>query len=142
MNEAVEEEVFTSYHYEAAIAYEHLTSKSFEETNWDKILMWYEKLVEIQPSTFTKLNIAIVQIQRKEYELASNLLVDIDPLDLEQRAYLYYGAWAEYYNEQREFTKALTSLKQAIKLVNNDAEKNYLIKKKDVLDLILNQQSS
>ena len=95
--------------------------------------MWYEKLIRIQNSTLTRLNIAVVHIQRKDYEKASSLLLEIDPLDLEQRAYLYYGTWAEFYTERTEYSKALTSLEEAIKLVHNEAEKNYLTKKKEAL---------
>ncbi|MEL6562634.1 MAG: sigma-70 family RNA polymerase sigma factor [Bacteroidota bacterium] len=134
MNEAVTEEHYTSYHYEAAIASEHLISKSFEETNWDKILMWYERLIEIQPATITALNIAVVHIQRKDFAKADKLLVEMDPLDLEQRAYLYYGAWAELYTQQKVYDKAIKSLNEAIRLVNNDAEKSYLLKKKRTLE--------
>lgn len=137
MNDAVADEIYTSYHYEAAIASEHLISKNFEETNWDKILMWYERLAKIQSSAFTQLNIAMVQIQRKQYEEASKILLETDPLDLEQRAYLYYGTWAEYYKERAEYDKALNSLEEAIKLVNNEAEKNYLVRKKNTLISLL-----
>lgn len=133
MNEAVSDGEYSSYHYEAAIASEHLISKRFEDTDWDKILMWYERLVAIQPAAITMLNIAVVHIQRKDYQKASNLLVELDPLDLEQRAYLYYGAWAELFTHQKAYAKAIKSLEEAIGLVNNEAEKSYLISKKALL---------
>lgn len=133
MDEAVTDGIYSSYHYEAAIASEHLISKSFEDTNWDKILMWYEKLAEIQPAAITMLNIAVVHIQRKDYQKASDILLEQDPLDLEQRGYLYYGTWAELYLHQGEYHKAIKSLEEAIRLVNNDAEKCYLTKKKAAL---------
>lgn len=130
MEKAVKEGVYSSYHYEAAIAWEHLTSRDFDSTNWEKILMWSERLAAIQPSAFTSLNIAMVHIQLAQFETASNMLVEIDPMSLEQRAYLYYGAWAEYYTKTGEMRKAIKSLDTAIAHVSNIAEKNYLIRKK------------
>ncbi|MGB3467048.1 MAG: DUF6596 domain-containing protein, partial [Cyclobacteriaceae bacterium] len=133
MNRAVHSGVYSTYHYEAAIASEHLISKSFEATDWDRILMWYERLLAIQPSVFTRLNIATVQIQRKNYAEAESILLKIDPSDLQQRAYLYYGARAELYSATKKDKEALASLEAAINLVSNEAEKEYLLSKKEAL---------
>jgi len=133
MNHAVTDENYTTYHYEAAIASEHLISRNFEATDWDKILMWYERLAELQQSAFTSLSIAMVHIQRKDYAAASEILVEIDPNELEQRAYLYYGAWAEYYSEKKEWEKAIKSIDSALNIVNNESEKRYLQKKKEAM---------
>jgi len=133
MMKAVEEEQFSSYHYEAAIAAEHLKAPSFEKTDWDKILIWYQKLFEIQPSAFNQLNIANIQIQREEFEEALRLLNEVNPSDLEQRAYLYYGVKAEYFAQTEQFKKAIQSIDAALELVRNEAEKNYLIQKKGTL---------
>ena len=130
MDQAVKNGHYSSYHYEAAIACEHLISKDFASTDWQKILMWYERLASLQSTPFTRLNIAMVHIQLKAFEKASDLLVEIDPLSLEQRSYLYYGAWAEYYIGQGAFDKALKSLDTAIEHVSSSAEKNYLLKKR------------
>ena len=130
MNKAVETELFTSYHYEAAIAVEHLKAKSFEMTNWAKILSWYEKLYQLQPSPFNLLNLAMVQLQRTDYVKAFNLLKQINPKDLEQRAYLYYGSYAEYFVLTGEIKKALKSIDTALQLVRNEAERQFLLKKK------------
>ena len=89
MGKAVVTDTFTSYHYEAAIASEHLKAPNFAATDWNKILNWYEKLYELQPSPFNLLNRAMVQLQRAAFEEALQLLKQINPKDLEQRAYLY-----------------------------------------------------
>ena len=130
MNKAVETDVFTSYHYEAAIAVEHLKAKSFETTNWTKILSWYEKLYQLQPSPFNLLNLAMVQLQKADYGEAFKLLKQINPKDLEQRAYLYYGSYAEYFVLTGEVKKALKSIDTALQLVRNESERQFLLKKK------------
>lgn len=133
MTKAVDCKSFTPYHYEAAIASEHLRAKSFETTNWDKILMWYEQLQHLQPSPFNLLNIAIVQLQLQNQEAARGILEQINPDHLEQRAYLYYGSYAEYFSMIGESEKALIQINKALQLVQNQAERSYLIKKKALL---------
>ncbi|MEL7145938.1 MAG: sigma-70 family RNA polymerase sigma factor [Bacteroidota bacterium] len=133
MDKAVANGIYSSYHYEAAIACEHVIARDFAATDWQKILTWYECLAALQPSVFTSLNIAMVYIQLQEFTKASDLLVEIDPLALEQRSYLYYGAWAEFYIQTDEPAKAQKSLDAAIAHVNNIAEKDYLKKKKATL---------
>lgn len=133
MNKAVQTNNFTTYHYEAAIAAEHLKAISFDKTDWDKILMWYEQLQLLQPSPFNLLNIAIVQLQRQDQIAAFNVLKQIKPADLEQRAYLYYGSYAEYFDLIGESEKALSQINKALELVQNESERAYLIKKKALL---------
>lgn len=133
MDKAVETGIYTTYHYEAAIASEHLKAKSFEATNWDKILQWYQQLQVIQPSSFNLLNIAIVQLQREDQEAALTVLKQINPAELEQRAYLYYGAYAEYFVLIGASEKALVQINKALELVQNQSERAYLIKKKALM---------
>ena len=131
MLKAVEDNQYSPYHFEAFIAAEHLKAPSFEATNWDKILMWSEQLYEIQPSPIASLQMAVVQLQRDKMEEARDLLMSIQPNDLEQRAYLYYGFLAEYYRKNGEKKKAVESLEVAILKAGNQAEKKYLEKKKN-----------
>ena len=133
MIKAVEEESFSRYHYEAAIAAEHLKARSFETTNWEKIFMWCENLYELLPTSITGLQMAVVQLQRNKMEEAYGLLKSIKPEDLEQRAYLYYGFLAEYHHKNGQMQKALSSIDIALEKVQNEAEKNYLLKKKQFI---------
>lgn len=130
MDKAVETEIFTSYHYEATIAMEHLKAPNFEATNWAKILNWYEKLYLLQPAPFNLLSRAMVQLQRAKYKEALALLQQINPKDLEQRAYLFHGSYAEYFVLTGKTKSALKSIDMALELVKNEAERQFLLKKK------------
>ncbi len=130
MSNAVESGEFSTYHYEAAIAAEHLKAKSFEATDWEKILQYYKQLFEINPTVFNMLNIAIVKLQIGKLDKAFQNLEKIQPSDLEQRAYLYFGTKAEYYILKGDKKKAISSIEEALKLVKNDVEKAYLQRKK------------
>ena len=136
MDKATIDGVFSTYHYEAAIAAEHLKAKTFESTNWENILMWYERLYELQPHSLSLLNKAFVFIQLERFEEAKATLDGLEMKDLEQRAYLYYGTLAEYYIQLGQKEQALTAIDQAIAAVTNKAEKQYLLEKKKLYQLV------
>ena len=130
MNKAIEYKEISKYHYEAAIAAEHIKASSFENTNWEKILDWYAKLQEIEPNSFNLLNIAIVQLQLRNFDMAKRLLDRLPIADLEQREYLYYGCYAEYYAKRQDLILAISYLEMAIGKTSNKQERAYLQKKK------------
>ncbi|WP_299114244.1 RNA polymerase sigma factor [uncultured Winogradskyella sp.] len=129
MNKAVETEAFSSYHYEAAIAAEHLKARTFEDTNWDKILHWYQLLYELQPMPSHQLTMAVICLQNRDYKSAESYFKKLNPDALEQRKYLYYAAKADYYKATNHLELALEYIQKAIEHVNNALEKDYLLKK-------------
>ncbi|MEM6803765.1 MAG: sigma-70 family RNA polymerase sigma factor [Bacteroidota bacterium] len=133
MTQAVETDEFSVYHYEAAIASEHLKAKSYEDTDWDRILLWYERLQKIAPSVFTELNIAVIHIQRGALVEAEKYLALLEAKDLEQRAYLYYATQAELSKYKGERENAIQYLEKAISLCPNQAENRYLTAKQKEL---------
>jgi len=56
MNKAASGNDISSYHIEAAIAYEHCSAPAFEQTNWQNILSYYDMLAVINPSSVVLLN--------------------------------------------------------------------------------------
>jgi len=137
MNKAVEHSEFSCYHYEAAIASEHLRANRFEDTNWDKILLWYQSLYALQPMAIHVLTMAVVCMQQQNYKAAKTYLDQILPNDFAQRAYLYYAALSDYYSNTKQTKKAIIQIDNAINKVSNNLEKEYLLKKKKVLLQIL-----
>lgn len=129
-------EDISHYHYEAAIALEHLKAKSFDETNWKSILQIYKQLDDIKQSISSDLNKAIVHLQLGYLENAKVLLDTINADDLEQRAYLYYGCYAEYYLQSGAIEEALAYLDQSIDKVSNQLEMTYLIKKRETIKML------
>ncbi|WP_299552594.1 sigma-70 family RNA polymerase sigma factor [Seonamhaeicola sp.] len=133
MNKAVETDEFSCYHYEAAIAAEHLRAARFEDTNWDKILHWYQCLNALQPMPSNLLTMAVVCLQNKNYNMAKHYLDQLQPEDFESRSYLYFGALSDYYNATNSPDQALNYLDLALNSVNNSLEKEFLLKKKTSL---------
>ena len=130
MNRAVQTEDYSAYHYEAAIASEHLSAKSYDKTNWHRIYRWYTCLVAIDPSPLNLLSMAMAQLQRGEAEGCKTILQKIDTIRSGQCTYLYHGVWAEYYFKIDNPKAAIGCLDLALSLVSNIAEKKYLKKKK------------
>lgn len=130
MERAVEADVFSPYHYEAAIAAEHTRAQNFDTTDWGKILKWYEQLHALEPSAFHLLNLAMVQLQLKAFDAVAELLQRIDPNELEQRQYLYYGAYAEFAFQTGDQKSALRYIDQAIEATQNAVERAHLTQKK------------
>ncbi|MFY7672145.1 RNA polymerase sigma factor [Tenacibaculum sp. MEBiC06402] len=130
MNKAVEKNEFSSYHYEAAIIAEHLKAETFNDTNWEQILFWYESLYELQPMPTHLLTMAVVCLQMNNYVKASFYFDKVNPQDLEQRAYLYYAAKSDYYYQMNDIAKAIEFIDIALEKVTNQLEKEYLERKK------------
>lgn len=115
----------SSYHYEAAIALEHLKSPNLNETDWPKILTLYETLYKEYPSPFIQLNIASVHLQIGNNEACFDILEAIDPNTFEKSSYLYHATYGEYYSHIGQNKKAYKAYEKAISFSNNSAEASY-----------------
>ena len=64
MNKAAFGDAVSAYHIEAAIAYEHCSAKVFKDTNWKRIVEYYEWLCRISPSPINDLNktVAVMEL--------------------------------------------------------------------------------
>jgi RNA polymerase sigma-70 factor (ECF subfamily) len=133
MIKAVESPIYSPYHFEAAIAAEHLKAPSFAQTNWETILHWYEELHQIQPTAFNLLNQAIVLLQMNNYDRCLDIMQNLNPKDLQQRMYLYYSAYSDLAIKINDEEKASRCLAQALTLVSNEIERKYLLKKQAAL---------
>ncbi|APA64350.1 RNA polymerase sigma factor [Maribacter sp. 1_2014MBL_MicDiv] len=134
MLKATEYEDTSVYHYEAAIASEHLNAKIFKDTNWRKISYWYEQLHTFEPNMFTLLNHATVCLQLNDLAKTYQLLNCIEVAELGQRGYLYYGCYAEFYLKKGEKDLAISFLDKAMLETSNSLEKKFLtIKRKRLI---------
>ncbi|WP_452602262.1 RNA polymerase sigma factor [Pontimicrobium sp. MEBiC06410] len=130
MTKAVEYNTFSCYHYEAAIAAEHIRANHFNATNWNKILYWYQCLYNLQPMPTHVLTMAVICIQNKDYKQSKHYLNQLNAEDFAQRSYLYYGTLSEYYEATGVLEKAIKYIDMALLAVTNSLEKEYLLKKR------------
>ena len=133
MNKAAFGDEISTYHLEAAIAFEHCIAESFEQTNWKKILEYYEWLCRISPSPVTELNKAIVVMQVDGADAALQVLNKINDRKKLESWYLYYGLLGEIYSRLNDKQLAKINFETAINLTQSEAEKKMLKNKIAVL---------
>jgi len=133
MHEAVKRGSFSVYHYEAAIAAEHLRAESFAATDWTQIAGWYERLRTIAPSPMTDLSLAIVYIQNGNPVKSRQLLEGVELNALASRQYLYHGCWAEWHKAFGSSHDARQCLEKSLHAVVNEQERCYIQGKLDAL---------
>lgn len=56
LNKAASGKKLSTYHIEAAIAYEHCVTKNYKDTNWKQILAYYDLLFQLYPTSVVALN--------------------------------------------------------------------------------------
>ncbi|CAN5320274.1 RNA polymerase sigma factor [soil metagenome] len=126
MNKAATGEAISTYHIEAAIAYEHCSAKTFKDTNWKKIAEYYEWLFKTSPSPVNELNktIAIMELHGPAEALrAFNAIHEKKKLE---SYYLYHSLLGEIYSRLHNLSAAKNSFNKALKLTHSDQEKNVL----------------
>ncbi len=132
MNKAAFGNNISSYHIEAAIAYEHCMAAAFDETNWQHILSYYNMLVAINPSPVVLLNrlTVVFKVYGAEKTLAE---IASSPHRKEwEKNYLYHSLLGDIYAAGNK-AAAKIAYETAIGLTQSEAEKKLLHKKTDQL---------
>ncbi len=116
----------SSYHLEAAIAFEHCSARDFSQTNWTQILRYYESLCAIHPSVITRLNKAIVTMQVLGAEAARQELQEIADKKKIESYYLYYSLLGEIASKLNEIPEARIYYEKAIELTLSEKERRII----------------
>ncbi|NJM15451.1 MAG: tetratricopeptide repeat protein [Bacteroidales bacterium] len=119
----------SSYHIEAAMAYEHCIAESFESTNWKRILEFYDWLCKSYPSDITEINGAVVILKLHGTSAALTALNDLKDKNKTESYYLYQSLPGEIYREQNNKAKAKAHYQKAIDLTHSGKEKKLLNEK-------------
>jgi RNA polymerase sigma factor (sigma-70 family) len=128
MNKAATGERITTYHAEAAIAYEHCAAKSFDDTNWKNILYYYDILAAIQPGSIVALHrMAVIhKVYGAAYTL--NEIEKSSHKEQWERNYIFYSLLGDIYAEIAP-KEAERNYRTAIELTRSEAEKRLLRRK-------------
>lgn len=126
MHKALQPQVYTVYHLEAAIAAQHCMAPSLPATDWPRLLKLYQLLGELKPSPLIALNRAVILLQMHAYPQAKQELDQLSPESFGGRKYLYYAVEAEYFTCTQDISAARASLRSALEQVNTQAEKKLI----------------
>ncbi len=126
LNKASEGESISSYHLEAAIAFEHCAAPTYAKTNWPHILHYYNLLLKANPSPILELNRAVVINELSGPDSALAALNKIKGLD---DHYLFHSFLGNIFRDLNEPLKAKKAYLKAMALTPSESEKKMLSKR-------------
>jgi RNA polymerase sigma factor (sigma-70 family) len=126
MNKAATGEALSSYHIEAAIAYEHCSAASFDATNWNRILQYYEWLCTMSPSPIAQLNRVVAVMQVHGAQTALQQLQTMPDKKKLESYYLYHSLLGELYMQLHQVSIAKGYYETAINMTRSETEKKML----------------
>ncbi|MBD3402302.1 sigma-70 family RNA polymerase sigma factor [candidate division GN15 bacterium] len=126
LERAADGERVTRYHLEAGIAACHMAAPSYEKTDWEQILAYYELLAQQDSSPVIMLNRAVAVAELRGAERG---LEELDRLAGEPKLegyYLYHATRAELLTRLGQSTNALDSYRTALSLTGSAPERRFL----------------
>ena len=121
-------DILSTYHIEASIAYLHCSASSFELTNWALIVKLYQQLLRNNPNPFVEVNYAIALFYAGERARALNILNHLQQHPFLHHSALLTASLGKLHLLNGDGATAKKFLLRAHKQVTLDAEKK-LIKK-------------
>lgn len=109
---------------EALIASEHTIALTPDETSWIRITGYYRELEELTGSPVVRLNRAVA-VAQADGPLAGLALLD----DLDLPGHRLHAVRGQLLHQAGRTDEARTELAAAIELVDNDAERRYLVRR-------------
>jgi len=128
----------TSYHVEAAIACEHCTAKSFEDTNWKRILEYYEWMCRFYPSPIKELNKVVAVMQVHGAAVALQAFEKIQDKKKLETFYIYHSIHGEIYLKLNQLSEAKIYFGKALQLTQSERERTTLKDKISKIDAMKN----
>jgi RNA polymerase sigma factor (sigma-70 family) len=119
----------TEYHLLAGISACHAVAPSFEDTDWERILSYYDGLMDLAPSAIIALNRAVAVAMRHGPQAGIRALEAIENRASLSRYYLLPATYGELYERIGDLEKAATSYKEALGFMGNEIERLFIKKK-------------
>ena len=117
------------YQLQAAISAVHAEAKTWEQTDWAQISALYNLLYAMQPSPVIRINQAMAVSYSQSLQAALTMLMDANEAGKLDKYQPFHAAKADLLSRMGNTTQAKLSFKIAIKLSNNQQEKDFLIQK-------------
>jgi RNA polymerase sigma-70 factor (ECF subfamily) len=115
----------TDYHVEAAIAWFHTSAQRTEDTDWEMIISFYDKLMTIRPSPVVALNRAIAIAQHEGPQRGLEELHAIQGSERLANYPFYHAALGELELRRRKNEAARLHFAGALKVARNPMERSF-----------------
>ena len=127
LNQSAVGNALSDYHLEAVIAACHCTAPRYADTNWPRILQYYDLLLARQPeSEIIALNRAVALAQVDGPLAGIVAVTNLTGLDKHHR---YHAVLGELYHQNHQPDPARYHYQRAIALATSSAEGAFLAKK-------------
>jgi len=133
MNLSARGSELTAYHLEAEIAAAYTLAKTYEDTDWPRILECYEVLQRQKFSPVAELNRIIVLGKIEGAKKALEELEDLKDNDKLKDNNLFHITYAHFLSELGENNRAAASYRKAAELTQNEPIRRFLEKKIEAL---------
>lgn len=119
-----------SYVVQARIAAEHATAPTPEDTRWDRIVDWYDLLLQVLPSPSARLARAVAVAEDRGAAAGLAALEGLEIPDSHRPA----AVRAELLSRTGDVDAARAAYDQAIAACRNDVEREFLLRRRAELD--------
>ncbi len=122
-------DALTEYHLEAGIAACHAVAPSYEETDWQTILNYYDELEALNPSPIIALNRAVALGMVKGSSAGLTALEKIRDDPQLKHYYLIPATFGEFYERCGDLNRAAEFYRHAAAMTANETERRFLERK-------------
>jgi RNA polymerase sigma factor (sigma-70 family) len=114
---------WTRWHLEAGIAFEHTSASSVAETNWEKIVAYYNGLMALAPGPIVALNRGLALAEFRGLDAGREVLAALtDDRKLAQYS-VFWAAVADIERRSGHTAQATTMYQRAVALARSRAER-------------------
>jgi predicted RNA polymerase sigma factor len=129
LDRSAEGNELTAYHLEAAIAAAHAAAPSLQQTDWNSIIVMYDRLMVVAPSPVVALNRAIAIAERDGAERGIEEIEQIEDRERLEAYPFYPAALGELEARRGNRVHAGEHFKAAAALARNASERKFLEKR-------------
>jgi len=129
LSESATGDELSAYHLQAGIAACHCAAADYESTDWSKILLLYDRLLELDDSPVIALNraVAVANVHGPQAGIeAVDAVQNSRPL---KSYYLLYAVLGEFEKQLNNFPAAIENFRKALELTELASERSFLSKR-------------
>jgi RNA polymerase sigma-70 factor (ECF subfamily) len=114
---------FTRWHLEAGIAFEHTSAPSLEETNWARIVDYYDALLALSPGPVVALNRGLALAELRGLDAGREALESLSAEPKFARYSFFWAALADIERRAGNTAQARALYQRAVSLATSRAER-------------------